>query len=269
MTETETPPGTTGSLEASDAAAAAVQKTPRRVTLDYLQSRIAQETYFHPPFTPHMTICVLRTVNGFTVVGQAAPADPGNFNVELGRKFSREDAVRHLWPLEGFLLCEEIYRARGAKLDDGMYDDMIAAAEHNTSEATGAEGAVTDETGATAGIAIDPGTDEPAPLPPHLQRGEAASAGVEVAEKAEQGRPADVPDQKVAGTVQTPSVGRIVHLLFHHSLTPSPAIVTGVNPDDTIDVTVFFRHAGPDYMQAVPYGLSPDAVAGWVWPPRA
>jgi hypothetical protein len=57
-----------------------------------------------------LTICILQVRNGFTVIGKAAPADPGNFDADLGKKFAYEDAVRQLWPLYGFALREELSR---------------------------------------------------------------------------------------------------------------------------------------------------------------
>ncbi|ESY05256.1 hypothetical protein X752_25950 [Mesorhizobium sp. LNJC398B00] len=55
-----------------------------------------------------MTICVMTLTNGFTLVGKSAPADPANFNQALGEKFAREDCIRQMWPLEGYLLREEL-----------------------------------------------------------------------------------------------------------------------------------------------------------------
>jgi len=101
----------TGSLEATDAAAAAKQKTPHRVTLNHMESRIVDEEYIHPELFTHLTICCLLLDNGFVLVGKSAPADPGNFNEELGRQFARDDALRQMWPLEGYLLCERLKEA--------------------------------------------------------------------------------------------------------------------------------------------------------------
>jgi Phage protein (N4 Gp49/phage Sf6 gene 66) family len=105
----------TGSLEATDDAAKAVQKTPNRVTLNHLESRIVDEEYIHPELFTHLTICCVLLDNGFVLVGKSAPADPANFNEELGRKFAREDAIRQMWPLEGYLLCERLTEAEGER----------------------------------------------------------------------------------------------------------------------------------------------------------
>lgn len=113
--------GSTGSLEATDLAAKAVQKTPNRVSLDSMTAKVAAEHYFTagdaihamanqpiPPSVATMTICILLMQNGYVVIGKSAPADPDNFNAELGRKFAREDAIRQLWPLEGYALRERL-----------------------------------------------------------------------------------------------------------------------------------------------------------------
>lgn len=97
-----------GSLETTDAESAAVQKTPNRVTLDSLKAKVEREEYIHPECLPTLTVCVLLLSNGFTIVGKSAPADPDNFNAELGRKFAYEDAMRQMWPLEGYALREKL-----------------------------------------------------------------------------------------------------------------------------------------------------------------
>lgn len=96
------------SLQVGDALAASVQKTPNRVTLDGMLAKIATEEYLAPAAMPHLTICVIVLKNGFSLVGKSAPADAGNFDPEIGRKFAREDAIRQMWPLEGYALRERL-----------------------------------------------------------------------------------------------------------------------------------------------------------------
>jgi hypothetical protein len=100
---TETP-----SLQASEDASAAVQKTPNRVTLDHIKSRVEGIEYINPKSIPHLTIAVVILDNGFAVVGKSAPADAHNFDENLGRQFAYEDALRHVWPLEAYLLREKL-----------------------------------------------------------------------------------------------------------------------------------------------------------------
>ena len=96
------------SLEMSDAESKAVQKTPNRVSLELMTAKILQEEYINPVAMPHLTIVVIVLENGFALVGKSAPADPENFDADLGRKFAREDAIRQMWQLEGYALREKM-----------------------------------------------------------------------------------------------------------------------------------------------------------------
>jgi hypothetical protein len=96
------------SLQATDDAAKAVQKTPNRVSLEYIKENVDEVEYLSPEILPHMTIAVITMMNGYAVVGKSAPADPENYDSELGKKFAYEDAIRQLWPLEGYLLRDRL-----------------------------------------------------------------------------------------------------------------------------------------------------------------
>jgi hypothetical protein len=109
------------SLEQQDAAAAAVAKTPNRVTLQHLKDQVAGYVTYTAGDAARalglpasaaqdvFTICVLTTKNGFTVLGTSAPADPGNFNAELGGKIAFDNALEQLWLLEGYLLRARLH----------------------------------------------------------------------------------------------------------------------------------------------------------------
>lgn len=99
------------SLRSGDDLAASVQKTPNRITLDDLKAKVVSEEYLHPTTHPHLTLCVLVLENGYSLVGQSAPADLANFDPDAGMKFARDDALRKLWPLEGYLLREKLAQA--------------------------------------------------------------------------------------------------------------------------------------------------------------
>jgi len=96
------------SLEISDQASAAVQKTPHRVSLESMVAKIADINYLHPEHAEHMTIAVVYLENGYILVGKSVPADPENYDKELGKKFAYEDAIRQMWPLEAYLLRERM-----------------------------------------------------------------------------------------------------------------------------------------------------------------
>ncbi len=53
-------------------------------------------------------LLVYQLPSGFVVVGKAACVDPANFRFDIGREICREDAIRQLWELEGYLLQNRI-----------------------------------------------------------------------------------------------------------------------------------------------------------------
>jgi len=104
--------------------------TSPRVTLAHVESCIAYEWYLTGDAIPKvatpvlgpaylaplggealkcLTLCVLVLKNGFTVTGESSCASPENFDAEVGRKLARENAVRKIWSLEGYLLKERLY----------------------------------------------------------------------------------------------------------------------------------------------------------------
>lgn len=96
-----------------------MSQSDNKVTPELIESKITMEKYLYPadhgPSEPKTTtICVLTLQNGFSVVGKSACADPANFNQELGAKIAKEDAVRQIWALEGYLLKEKLYQQQAA-----------------------------------------------------------------------------------------------------------------------------------------------------------
>jgi len=84
------------------------EPTPRtKVTLEHILSRVVRATYTVLPDTT-TTVCQMQMVNGFTIMGTSACVDPANYNQALGEKYAFEDAVNKAWPLEGYLLAEEM-----------------------------------------------------------------------------------------------------------------------------------------------------------------
>lgn len=98
----------TGAIDKGDKAAADIQKPgTKRATVEMIVSRIDNIEYFQSPLTPHKTYCEILIDNGFTVTGESAPADPANFDAVFGMKLAYDNAFSKLWPLFGFLVCEE------------------------------------------------------------------------------------------------------------------------------------------------------------------
>jgi len=83
-----------------------------RVTLKYIESVIESESYYVFPEST-VTICLLKLKNGFSVTGESACASPDNFDEDLGRKISLENAKNKIWALEGYLLKQRLFESKG------------------------------------------------------------------------------------------------------------------------------------------------------------
>ena len=79
-----------------------------KVTLEQIQSKIKSESYIVLP-DGRTTLCTLTMENGFTINGTSACVDAANFDINLGRRYAHEDAIRQIWPLEGYLLAQRLY----------------------------------------------------------------------------------------------------------------------------------------------------------------
>jgi len=95
-------------------------KTAPRVTPADIAANIVSEWYinggtgvvpdeFQPPVPAEhplrlLTFCVLVLRNGFVVTGESACASPENFDLEIGKRIARENAVQKMWPLMGYEL---------------------------------------------------------------------------------------------------------------------------------------------------------------------
>ena len=80
-----------------------------KVTLGRILGKIVSETYTILP-SGKVMVCELMLENGFSVRGEAAVVSKENFNEEIGREISKENAINSIWQLEGYLLQEELYR---------------------------------------------------------------------------------------------------------------------------------------------------------------
>lgn len=55
-----------------------------------------------------LTLALVTTRNGFTVVGKSACASFANFDKALGERIALEDAKRQMWPLLGYALRDRL-----------------------------------------------------------------------------------------------------------------------------------------------------------------
>jgi hypothetical protein len=90
-------------------------KPGERVTLDHIQALVVAREFHSPNHTPQMIICTLKLRNGFVVVGESRPADPQKFDAELGARLAMDAAIAKIWPLEGYLLHQKLWRAENGE----------------------------------------------------------------------------------------------------------------------------------------------------------
>lgn len=82
----------------------------KKVTLADIQAKVKKTVYTILPDTT-TTICQLFMENGYVVLGTSACIDPKQFNKALGETYAYEDAMNKCWPLEGYLLAEELFKS--------------------------------------------------------------------------------------------------------------------------------------------------------------
>jgi hypothetical protein len=118
----------------------AAGKTAPRITMEHIESVIVTENYFTAAEGSRATVikigpldlltfCVLTLANGYTVTGQSACASPENFDAEAGRKYARIDAIKHVWPLEGYLLKQRLFDKAGASSESFTMEELQAVGD--------------------------------------------------------------------------------------------------------------------------------------------
>lgn len=119
----------TPSLDATEARAADA-KAPR-ITLEFMKSQVQATWYIDgqtlansanytdwngkllPPNLHVLTICMIALKNGFILTGKSAPLSPDNYDMEKGRTFAYEDALRQAWPLYAFAQLQRGHEIAG------------------------------------------------------------------------------------------------------------------------------------------------------------
>ena len=81
-----------------------------RVTREAMEAKVVNVDYF---LSGTSTIAVLVLKSGYRVTGVSGCADPRNFDVEVGKRYAYEDAIKNMWPLEGYLLAEVLLARSG------------------------------------------------------------------------------------------------------------------------------------------------------------
>lgn len=93
-------------------AAEPVIPNQNRVTVEQIDHLIDDAATLETTFWGKEVVISYKLRCGFTLLGRGACVDPANFDIEIGRKVARQDAVNQLWELEGYLLQNRLYNAQ-------------------------------------------------------------------------------------------------------------------------------------------------------------
>ena len=78
------------------------------VSLNDIEAKVTRTVFTVLPDTT-TTICQLFMENGYVILGMSACVDKSKYNQALGEKYSYEDAISKAWPLEGYLLSQQLF----------------------------------------------------------------------------------------------------------------------------------------------------------------
>ena len=99
-----------------------------KVTLEGIKSKIKAECYIVLP-DGRTTLCQLTLQNGYTINGTSACVDASSFDMNIGRKIAFDDAIRQIWPLEGYLLAEKLYWDRAVPVATNPPKTLVLKAQ--------------------------------------------------------------------------------------------------------------------------------------------
>lgn len=71
-----------------------------KLTKEHIESLIIKEDV--QQVGTKTTVCVLTLKNGFEVIGTASCIDPDDYDIDIGKKYAREDAIDQLFELEAY-----------------------------------------------------------------------------------------------------------------------------------------------------------------------
>jgi len=92
-------------IDASEAQARLTQSKFPRVTEDHIKSKITNVHFIEQDNT---TVCIITMKNGFKFLGHSTPADPRNYDRDIGEHYAYENAFKQIWSHEGYLLREQL-----------------------------------------------------------------------------------------------------------------------------------------------------------------
>lgn len=84
------------------------EKVRTSVSITDIENKVKQVVFSVLPDTT-TTICQLFMENGYVILGTSACVDKTKYNKALGDKYAYEDAINKAWPLEGYLLAQQLF----------------------------------------------------------------------------------------------------------------------------------------------------------------
>jgi len=78
-----------------------------KVTIEGINAKITDVEFIHLPNST-VTICSITLQNGYSVRGESACVDPAEYVEATGRNLAYQKAFDKIWPLEGYLLAEQL-----------------------------------------------------------------------------------------------------------------------------------------------------------------
>ncbi len=82
------------------------------VTTEAVEEACDGVQFHHFPGTT-VTVCCLKLINGFTIVGQSACVNPDNFDPELGKELAYDDAKQQVFRFLAFRMLDTPNESQG------------------------------------------------------------------------------------------------------------------------------------------------------------
>lgn len=80
---------------------------PLKLSPQWIENQVLTEEYLIRG--GRFMVCIIYTKGGYYVTGESAPINPAEFTEELGRKYSREEAIEKIWKIEGIIARKQHY----------------------------------------------------------------------------------------------------------------------------------------------------------------
>ncbi|UCR75490.1 hypothetical protein PP742_gp06 [Alcaligenes phage vB_Af_QDWS595] len=98
------------------------KQTAPKIHPEDLDAQVSEVQYLQVPGKT-LIYCVITMLNGFTVTGESACADPDNFNEEVGKSIAFRNAKDKMWSLLGYELKTRLHKEAGSTFLTRLKDE--------------------------------------------------------------------------------------------------------------------------------------------------